>query len=152
MKINQIRQLYSKKDKLHNWNHILKIKRDVQILRKGYSNINEDLLNFLIKFHGLKDYVLKNKNKFDKNLVIVLLRHNKNPKSIEEKLVFDANMLDNTGKEGIRKAIEVGKILGRSKEQTAKYLKKAIRNVRFYTKKGKILGKKKIDVMKKELK
>lgn len=152
MNVNQIKKLYSRKDKLHNWSHILRIKRNIQFLRKDYSNINEELLDFLIKFHGLKSYVLKNKNKFDKNWITALLRNNKNPKSIEEKLVFDANMLTNTGKEGIRKAIEVGKLLGRSREKTINYLKKEIKNIRFYTKKGKLSGKKKISAMKKWLK
>ena len=151
-KITQIKKIYSKKDKYHNFNHILRIKKKVKILRKSYKKINEDLLSFLILYHGLKNYVKKNKKDFQKDYVISLFRHSKSPLKIEEKLVYDANMLDNLGKQGIKKALYVGKKFGRNKEQTFAYLRKELNGVKLYTKKGKVLGKKEIEIMKKILK
>jgi HD superfamily phosphodiesterase len=132
---------------MHNWNHILRLKKNANILRKPYNNLNEELLDFLIKFHGLKDYVIKNKTDFSKEHIKSLLRHSKNPKLIEEKLVFDANMLDNVGKQGIKKALQYGKMVYRTKENTFNYLKANIKKARFYTKLGKQLGKKQIKIM-----
>ena len=152
MKISEIKKLYDKKDKQHNWNHILRIKKKIKILKKPYKKINEDLLNFLILFHGLKDYIKKNKKEFDNKYIKSLLRHNKNPKKIEEKLVFDANMLDNIGKQGIRKALIYGKIINRNKKETYEYLKKNIKNIKFHTIKGKQISKKEIKFMEKKLK
>jgi len=148
MEIQEIRRLYVKKDKMHNWNHILRLKRNVNILKKPYKDVNEDLLEFLIKFHGLKDYVTKNKTKFSKKYVNSLIRHNKSPKLIEEKIVFDANMLDNVGKQGIKKSLEYGKQINRKKEDTLRYLRANINKARFYTKLGKQIGNKQIRIMK----
>jgi hypothetical protein len=152
MKISKLKKLYSKKDKAHNWNHILRLKKRIKVLKKPYKNINENLLNFLVNHHGLKDYVKENKNQFDRSFVQALLRHHKNPKTSEEKIVFDANMLDNVGYSGIKKALNVGEDIGRSKKETFEYLKKNIQKVKFYTKRGKEMGKKEILIMKKRLK
>ena len=151
MKINEIKNLYNKKDKMHNWEHILRIRKNVLILKKNCNNIDEDLLNFLVKFHGLKNYVVKNKTKFSKVYITSLLRHNKNPKRIEEKIVFDANLLDNVGLNGIKKAINFGRMIGRSEKETFDYLRENIKKVKFYTKIGKKEGRKQIKIMKKAL-
>lgn len=148
MENKEIKKLYAKKDKMHNWNHILRLRKDVDILKKPYKDVNEDLLEFLIRFHGLKEYVTKNKTKFSKKYVDSLIRHNNSPKLIEEKLVFDANMLDNVGKQGIKKALAYGKQINRNKEDTFRYLKTNINKARFYTKLGKQLGNKQIRIMK----
>ena len=126
---------------MHNWNHILRIKKAIKILKEPYKELDESLLKFLINFHGLKDYVKKNKEEFNKEYVKLLLRHNRKPVKIEEKLVFDANMLDNMGKQGIKKALAYGKAIGRSEEDSYKYLKKSLRKVKLYTKKGKEIQK-----------
>ena len=149
MKLADIKKIYVKKDKMHNFNHILRIKRKIIILKRPYKNINLDLLNFLILFHGLKDYVKKNKNKFRKEYVSSLLRHSRTPKKLEEKLIFDANMLDNTGRAGIKKAMNYGKALGRSEKETMKYIKNNLHKVRFYTIEGRKIGRKRIEIMKK---
>ena len=136
---------------MHNWKHIKRIRKNAEIIKKFYKKIDENLLKFLISYHGLKDYVQKNKKKFDKEYIKSLFRSHKNPKMIEEKIVFDANMLDNVGKQGIKKALYVGKNLGRSKEDTFKFIKNEINKVKFYTKNGKKLGKKNIEYMKKRM-
>lgn len=150
MKIEQIKRLYSRKDKEHNFLHILRLKKKVKILKKPYK-VNEELLNFLVLFHGLKDYVKKHKSKFNKEQYNSLLRHNSNPRKIEEKIVFDANMLDNVGKNGLKKALRFGKMINRSKKDTIIYIKKNINKAKFYTKLGKKLGRKELKNMRKYL-
>ncbi len=148
----EVKKLYAKKDKMHNWNHILRIKKTVKTLKKDYSNLNENILEFLINYHGLKDYVKANKNNFPKNYIEALLRHNKTPKTIEEKIVHDANQLDNIGKKGIKKALAYGKMIGRTKEETFNYIRKALKNpIRFYTIEGKKLSKLAIKEMREEI-
>ena len=148
MTLSQLKIIYSKKDKMHNWQHILKLKRTVAILRKPYKKINQDLLDFITYFHGAKDYLKDNLSDFNKDYVKSLLRHNKKPKLIEEKLVFDANMLTNVGKQGLKKALYVGKTLNRSKEDTYKFIKQNLKKAKFYTKIGKEIGKKEIKILK----
>ena len=128
------------------------LRKNVNLLRKPYKNINNKLLNFLINFHGLKDYVKDNEDNFQKSYVNSLFMHNKNPKLIEEKLVFDANMLDNVGKRGIKKSLAYGKQINRNREDTFRYLRTNINKVRFYTKLGKQLGNKQIRIMKEIIK
>ena len=151
MNINEIKKVYSKKDNEHNFTHILRLKKNVRILKKNIWKINEDLLEFLILYHGLKDYVTKNKKDFDNQKVISLLRHNDNPKTIEEKIVFDANMLDNLDRQGIRKSLCIGKKIGRNKEETFNYLKREMKKAKFYTKEGKRLGREQIRRMRRDL-
>lgn len=123
-----VKSLYSKKDKEHNFKHILKIKKYVSKLKNDL-DVDENKLNFLIYFHGLKDYVKQNKNKLGikESWVRALLRHTKEPKSIEEKLVYEANRLTNTGKEGLKKCIAYGKSIGRSKKESIKYFRNKIK-------------------------
>ena len=65
-----------------------------------------------------------------------------------EKLVYDANLLDNIGRHGIKKALYVGSKIGRKESETYKYLKNNLKKVKFYTKIGKKLGKKEAKTMK----
>lgn len=148
MKISKLRIIYNKKDKMHDWDHILKLRKDVNILKKPYKKIDDKLLKFLTTFHGLGEFVKDNKKDFDPYYIRCLLRHNKNPKRIEEKIVFDANMFDNVGKRGIRKALLFGKSIGRTKQETFQYLAENIDKAKFHTKLGKKLGMRKIAIMK----
>ena len=149
---SRLKQLYAKKDKMHNFTHILRIKRSVARLRNPNKNINEDFLDFLIAYHGLKEYVRKHRNHFPKLYVQALLRHTKKPQTLEERLVHDANLLDNLGKQGIQKALYVGRLLGRCREHTFAYLRTCLKKgIRFYTKQGKQLGKKELVYMRRKL-
>jgi len=151
MKISEIKKLYGSKDKMHDWNHIRRIKKNAELLKKG-EKADEELLNFLINFHGLKDYVLLHKNEFEKNKVQSLIRSHKNPKLIEEKIVFDANTLDNLGVQGMKKALYVGRLKGRNKEDTFDYLRESLKRIKFYTKKGKEIGEREMKLMEEKLK
>lgn len=145
---NRIKKLYSKKDEMHDYRHILRLKRIVRILRKPYKNLDHKLLGFLLDYHGLKKYVRENREDFPREYVKSLMRHSRRPESTEEKLVFDANMLDNVGKHGIKKAFFVGKWRGRSSARTIAFLRMRMGRVKFYTLLGKKLGAKQLRIMK----
>jgi hypothetical protein len=149
-----VKPLYAKKDSMHNYHHIMRIKKKLTFLKRDYEKIDTKRLNFLLYFHGLKDWVEKNKKKildlgFDERDISLLKRHIKNPKTKEEKLVHDANLLENVGKFGIQKSLIVGKKLGRTRKETIDFLKKSIDKVNFYTPTGKILGRKRIRIVEK---
>jgi len=131
----------------------MRIKKKLTFLKKDYKKIDSKRLNFLLYFHGLKDWVEKNKKKirdlgFSKEDINSLKRHTKNPKTTEEKLVHDANLLENVGRFGIQKSLIVGKKLGRTKKETINFLKENINKVNFRTPTGERLGKKRIRIMK----
>jgi HD superfamily phosphodiesterase len=153
MNLEEIKKLYAKKDSMHNWKHILRIQRNTKkILKRTKQKMDLDKLRFLINYHGLKEYVLKNKNKFTKEQIKSLLRHSKRPKIIEEKLVHDVNLLDNVGIRGIQKAFVVGKKIKRRREETLKYIQNNISKIKWYTLEGKRLGRIEIKMMKKAIK
>ncbi len=136
-----VKPLYKDKDSMHDFRHILRIMKKVNKLKKRYP-INKEKLDFLVYFHGLKNYVRKNEEKiisigFPKEWIKALYRHTTNPKSIEEKIVCDANNLENIGESGVKKCVEYGKSIGRSKEESIKYFKKKVKEIKFYTKAGK---------------
>lgn len=155
-KFEQIaKPLYSmNKDSMHNWKHILRIKKKVALLRKDYSDLDEDKLNFIICFHGQKEWVKKNENilKVPKNYLLSLYRHAKKPITNEEKIVWDANALESVGKFGIKKALQVGRELGRSKKETSIYISDNLWKAKFYTPLGRKLGNLGIKFIKGKLK
>jgi len=152
-----VKPLYAKKDEMHNFSHILRIKRKVAFLRKGYKNLDGDLLLLLIYFHGIKKWVRKNKKKvlemgFSKKQIERLIKKNHSPKNSEEKIVFDANMLENVGRFGIKKMLILEKAYGQTRKDTIALAKKFLSEYKFYTPIGKRLGKKGIKIRKKWLK
>lgn len=152
LSFSDIKKHYAKKDAMHKWAHILRIREHAKkIIRKGSPALDKSKLEFLIHYHGLKDYVKKNQGKFIPGDVQSLLRHTKHPRTPEEKIVHDANLLDNLGKRGIRKALFVGKLKGRTKEETHAYLKRALKKVKFYTKQGEEIGKRELAEMREAL-
>ncbi|VVB78193.1 Uncharacterised protein [uncultured archaeon] len=155
---NFVMPLYNdNKDSMHNFKHILRIKKKIILLKKPYKKINEEKLRLLIYFHGLKDWVNSNnkiffKLGFSKNDILLINRHTKNPKTIEEKLIYDANLLENVGKFGIKKALIVGGELGRTKNETINYISTNLKKVKFYTIIGKKLGNEEIKITKEFIK
>ncbi len=152
-----VKPLYAKKDSMHNFEHVLRIKRKVTELRKDYKRIDEEKLKFLIYFHGLTYYLKEHEKKvikmgFPKEWIKALYRHTKNPQTIEEKLVSDANFLEAVGRFGIKKALQVGKERNQTMEQTLEIMQQTINKVKFYTKKGKELGNPGIKIVQEFLK
>jgi len=99
-----VKPIFDKKDCMHNWKHILRIKRKVAFLKKQYKNIDEDFLNFLIYFHG--SWARKNREKVVRlGYPASWISKINKPTTPEGKIVWDANCLENVGKYGIRKII-----------------------------------------------
>ncbi|MEW5996461.1 MAG: hypothetical protein AB1657_02600 [Candidatus Micrarchaeota archaeon] len=149
--IRFVEPLYRKKDSMHNFSHILRIRAKVARLRKGYSRIDDGKLWFLIYFHGLKGYVQKHKQQilrmgFPKSYLRALYRHTTKPESVEEKLVSDANLLEAVGKFGIRKALQAGKERKQTTEETLRIMLRNINKAKFYTKEGKRVGNPRIKI------
>jgi len=63
--VNLVKPLYAKKDKMHNFSyifsHILRIKKNLLMLRTSFEGLNMQRLNFILYFHGLKKLVDENK-------------------------------------------------------------------------------------------
>jgi len=150
-----VKPLYNNKDSMHNFNHVLRIKRKVALLKKGYK-VDEGRLYFLVNFHGLKDFVKQHEKvllkSYPKSYLISVYRHTSHPVNVEEKLVSDANLLESVGRFGIKKALRVGKERRQTKQQTLNYMRKNIKKIRFYTKLGKKQGNPGIKVIKQYLK
>ena len=152
-----VKPLYEQKDSKHNFKHILRIKKRVNLYKKDYKKVDEQKLEFLVYFHGLGEYVKGHEEKITnlgipKQWLTSLYRHTKNPLTIEEKLVSDANLWEAVGVYGIKKSLQVGKEREQTTKQTLKIMRNNISKVKFYTKKGKESGEPGIKVIKEFLK
>ncbi len=149
--------LYENEDSMHNFYHVIRIKKKVSFLRKQYGNLDNDWLNFLIYFHGLKNWVRENtkilkKLKIKKKYISSLTRSNDDPTSPEEKVVCDANMLENVGKFGIKKAVKIAKEYNQTDKETIELAKSFQSRYKFYTPLGKKLGKEGLKIKQKWIK
>jgi len=136
---------YSKKDSMHDWSHILRIKRRVELYKSSCKKVNAQKLRFLVYFHGLKEFVKRNEQTviqmgFPRAYLSALYRHTSTPKSIEEKLVSDANLWEAVGKFGIRKALTVGRERKQTLKETLGIMEKNVSRAKFFTEKGKQFG------------
>jgi len=136
-----VKPSYAKRDCMHNWKHILRIKRKVAFLKKQYKNVNTDFLNFLIYFHGSRKWTKKNRNGIIKlGYPSSWISKINQPTTNEGKIVWDANCLENVGKYGIRKTLKLEKYYGQTRKETLDIAKKFARRYKFYTPLGKKLG------------
>ena len=139
--IKFVKPLYSKKDCMHNFGHIKRIKRKVAFLKKQYKILDKDFLNFLIYFHGIRKWAEKNKRKLVKlGYPSLWVSKINKPITPEGKVVWDANMLENVGKFGIKKTLALERYYGQTRKQTLKIAEKFMKNYKFYTPLGKKLG------------
>jgi len=143
--IKFVKPFYAQKDPMHGFSHILRIKRKVSSLKKQYKKTDKDMLIFLIYFHGIKKWVKENENKllslgFKKEQINSLTRVEYTSTTIEEKIVCDANMLENVGKFGIRKSLILARYYKQTKKETLLSQKQFMSKYRFYTPLGKRLG------------
>jgi|SRR3989339_1451361 len=154
--IKFVKPFYAKRDTMHDFSHIIRIKKKVAILKRQYAKIDEDFLNFLIYLHGSRTWAKENKKKiigfgYPSSWISKINK----PTSPEGKLVWDANLLENVGKFGIKKNLECERYYKQTREETLKIVKRYMKEYKFYTPLGKKLGnpgiKIKKDWVKKEL-
>lgn len=146
-----VKPLYSKKDPMHGFSHILRIKRKVSLFKKGYRELDRDLILFLIYFHGIKKWVKDNKKKvimlgFKEEHIKSLTRADDAPRRNEEKIVCDANAIENVGRFGIHKSNVLAKYYQQTLEETTNLQRGFIGEYKFYTPLGKKLGAKGIAI------
>ncbi|MFC1802749.1 hypothetical protein ACFL0D_02155 [Thermoproteota archaeon] len=160
---------YSEKDSAHDFRHIQRIIKRLELLSKDITPINSSKLLFIACFHGQRDNI-RNNEKFKKDVIEflenqgwsddevedgfkALFRHTRNPQSIEEKLVHDANNFGRLGAFGIAKAFTTGGARGQSIEETADIFEyQNLDKTVFLTSMGKKYGKEGIKYPKEFLK
>ncbi|MFC1682047.1 hypothetical protein ACFL0X_00330 [Nanoarchaeota archaeon] len=143
-----VKPIWDKKDPMHNFKHLLRIKKEVKKLKKQYKKLDEDFLNFLIYFHG--SWAKKNKKKVLRlGYPASWISKIDKPTTPEGKIVWDANMLENTGKFGIKKSLVLEKHYNQSRAETLKIVENFIKKYKFYTPLGKKIGDKRIEIKKK---
>ncbi|MBI4896503.1 MAG: hypothetical protein HY832_03050 [Candidatus Aenigmarchaeota archaeon] len=150
--ITFVKPLYKDKDSMHNFIHVLRIKRHVQLYRMDYPVLNQEKLLFLIYFHGLQAYVKAHESQtrnigFPEEYFVALYRHTRKPKTIEEQLVSDANAYEAVGKHGIRRALRIGKERQQSMETTLALMQQKVNKIWFYTIRGKKFGNPALKIM-----
>ncbi|MDP4145309.1 MAG: hypothetical protein Q8936_12635 [Bacillota bacterium] len=127
---------YDDKEPGYNFSHIERITSRLEMLSQGAEeHINYSLLNFIACFHGLTDKISEDlnfkeatigflrdlgwtENEIDNGLIL-LDRHLKDPRLIEEKIVHDANYMDLLGPLGIAKAFTTGGARGQCIQESA---------------------------------
>lgn len=127
---------YAEKDPAHNLLHIVRIIQRVPLLSEGVSEeIHPERLYFLACFHGLGKQLAASQDLQEKARIFLkalgwtseemeeafqsLKRHLTDPRTVEEKIVHDANYLEAVGAFGIAKAFTTGGARGQSIEETA---------------------------------
>ena len=154
--IKFVKSLYAGRDSMHNFEHIQRLRKRVDLYKTFCSNIDEDKLIFLVYFHGLIPYVRAHEREilgmgFPADWIEALDRHLINPLSIEEKLVSDANSWEVVGEFGIQKSLQVGKERGQSIDETFSIMKGNVKRVVFHTEIGKKFGEPGIRIIEKSL-
>lgn len=149
-----VRPHYADKDPAHDFQHIVRIIKRLDILSEGFDPPPmPHLLYFLACFHGMRNKVRFDNqfrdemNEFLKSLdwssdeidnaVTSLFRHTSNPQTTEEKIVCDANMMGRLGAFGIAKAFTTGGARGQSlRESTDIFEYNNLDTTVFYTPAG----------------
>ena len=155
------RSHYTNKDAAHNFRHIKRIIDRLDFLSRELSQQpNKALLYFIACFHGLEknlrsDIAFRDRVKSflrELNWTEVeikqgfqsLERHLKYPKTIEERIVHDANYVELLGAFGIAKAFTTGGAYNQTYEETADIFEhQYLDRVKFVTPMGKRLAEKK---------
>lgn len=150
-----VKPLYFGKDAAHNFDHIERMIKRVDLIKKDYEPIiNSELLWFLTCFHGLKSTLNESETIRRKCISFLeglgwasndiltgfdcLNRHLNNPVTIEEKIVHDANFIELLGAFGIAKAFTTGGANNQTYTQTIKiYEEEYLDRIKFQTEKGK---------------
>ena len=146
-----VRPHYVDKDPAHDFNHIIRILRRLESWIGEISpRSDETKMIFIACFHGLRAK-MKSDDRFHtetvgflkslgwdgekiKDGLISLERYTKDPQSMEEKLVHDANNLERLGAFGIAKAFTTGGARGQTYEETSDIFEyQFLDETKFYT-------------------
>ena len=148
------RQYYGANDQAHNFKHIERMVGRLSMLSDGLDGVRPHFLHFITAFHGLWPF-WHDDPKFRAKAISFLQelgwsepeieeaatcleRHLKDPQTVEEKVVHDANYIELLGAFGIAKAFTVGGSLGQTYEETAEIFEnKYLNTVKFCTPVGK---------------
>jgi uncharacterized protein len=153
-----VRPHYAEKDPAHDFQHIKRIIRRLDVLSEG-SDPRLHLLYFLSCFHGMRDKIQNDSHFRDRmnellkslgwtsseidHAVTSLFRHTSDPQTTEEKIVCDANLMGRLGAFGIAKAFTTGGARGQSYEETADIFEyKNLDKIEFLTPMGQRVAKK----------
>lgn len=157
--IEFVHKLYNNRDCAHDFNHIKRMIKHLNLFMECNKPFNIALLYFLVCFHGLNKRI-RNDSKFSKKVkfflknlnwtnqeinegFLCLERHLKRPKTIEEKIVHDSNFIELLGAFGIAKAFTAGGAKGQTYEETINIFKSHYLNkIKFQTVRGRKLAKK----------
>ena len=145
---------YDARDRAHDFGHIERMMGRLSMLSEGLEGVRPYMLHFLTAFHGLWPF-WHDDPKFPAKAIsflqelgwreseieeaaTCLQRHLKDPQTVEEKVVHDANYMELLGAFGIAKAFTVGGSLGQTYEETAEIFENRYLNVvKFCTPVGK---------------
>jgi uncharacterized protein len=148
------RLYYGARDPAHDFRHIERMIGRLSMLSDGLEGVRPHFLHFLTAFHGLWLF-WHDDPKFRAKAIsflqglgwgeleieeaaICLERHVKDPQTVEEKVVHDANCIELLGAFGIAKAFTVGGSLGQTFAETAEIFENRYLNtVKFCTPAGK---------------
>ena len=151
-----VRPYYDSKDQAHDYQHILRIVRRLDHLSEGMTITRPEMLCFLATFHGL--WPLWRGDDGFRNAALSFLtgigwsegeleeaalklhRHGKDPQTVEEKFVHDANYIELVGAFGVAKAFTVGGARGQTLEETADIFEHNLGRVEFRTPVGRRLA------------
>jgi uncharacterized protein len=153
-----VRPYYATRDLAHNFDHIERIIRRLDVLSEGVSPPPQrDRLNFLVCFHGLSKRIRDDEPFHQQTIVFLkslgwadaeipelfrsLERHLKSPETVEEEIVHDANYIEILGAFGVAKAFTMGALQGQTYQETIDYFEnKTLGKVVFRTPAGKQLA------------
>jgi len=164
-----VRPYYADRDPAHDFRHVERIISRLESLSQGLPNTPcHARLYFLACFHELTSRLRREEMFREQTRIFLqnlgwtdaeieelfrsLERHIKSPKTVEEKIIHDANFVEVLGAFGVAKAFTTGGVKGQSFETTAKFLEQYLDTIVFQTPVGKQLAEKRRTYVKEFLK
>jgi hypothetical protein len=147
-----VQPFYMERDPGHDFAHICRIVDRLEYLAQGLPQPNLPWLHFLACFHGLNRLLQESGDLYKRTVeflkaqgwgepsveeaFLALQRHLRDPRTVEEMIVHDANFMELLGAFGIAKAFTTGGARGQKYEETMKIFMEYIENVSFRTPMG----------------
>lgn len=136
-----IKPYYADKDIMHNMWHIELVKKSInKILNQTQYDVNKDLLEMAMYFHGfiyrdeekIKKW-LKENDVSDETIEKIIQiswesQRLEEPKTLEGKILHDAHVLEGGTSYTIVKTLITGSLRGQSLEETLKFMKENVLN------------------------